>query len=241
MTIKKEFEILKITTMNEIKRIIQIGGFFSFLILVSCSGGKNKNTTSEGRNPGVKEALTAANDNKTPANMHKQHASLADNFAHKDIVLLDNVYKVNENTKTELEQVIDSYLLMKDALVKEDENAVDKAIDVMSSKIAVVKPASLEGEGLKAWKDHSSLYLEKLKEMKHIKGLKNKRSYFSHISEIVYCTIKSFGLKEDSLYAVYCPMAFNQKGAYWISQSEEIHNPYMGSKMPGCGEIKEKL
>ena len=32
-----------------------------------------------------------------------------------------------------------------------------------------------------------------------------------------------------------------QKGAYWISQNEEIQNPYMGSKMPRCGEIKERL
>ncbi|WP_414654639.1 MULTISPECIES: hypothetical protein [unclassified Flavobacterium] len=26
--------------------------------------------------------------------------------------------------------------------------------------------------------------------MRHIKGLDNKRSYFSHLSEIMYCTIK---------------------------------------------------
>jgi hypothetical protein len=36
-------------------------------------------------------------------------------------------------------------------------------------------------------------------------------------------------------------MAFARKGAYWISESETIQNPYMGAKMPTCGEIKEDL
>ena len=77
--------------------------------------------------------------------------------------------------------------------------------------------------------------------MQHIKGLDNKRSYFSHISEIMYCTIKSFGLKQGNLFAIFCPMAFDGKGAYWISDSKTIQNPYLGSKMPTCGEVKEEL
>jgi len=36
-------------------------------------------------------------------------------------------------------------------------------------------------------------------------------------------------------------MAFEGKGAYRISENREIQNPYMGSKMPTCGEIKEEL
>jgi hypothetical protein len=36
-------------------------------------------------------------------------------------------------------------------------------------------------------------------------------------------------------------MANNDKGAYWLSQIKEIQNPYMGQKMPNCGEIKKVL
>jgi len=36
-------------------------------------------------------------------------------------------------------------------------------------------------------------------------------------------------------------MAFDKKGAYWISENREIQNPYFGDKMPKCGEIKEEL
>lgn len=43
---------------------------------------------------------------------------------------------------------------------------------------------------------------------------------------------------KGTIYKNYCPMA-NSTGAYWFSNSEKIINPYMGSAMPGCGNIKE--
>jgi Cu(I)/Ag(I) efflux system membrane fusion protein len=36
-------------------------------------------------------------------------------------------------------------------------------------------------------------------------------------------------------------MAFNNEGAYWLSDSEQIRNPYFGDKMLTCGVVKEKL
>jgi Cu(I)/Ag(I) efflux system membrane fusion protein len=36
-------------------------------------------------------------------------------------------------------------------------------------------------------------------------------------------------------------MAFDNKGAYWLSETEEIRNPYFGDVMLGCGETKEIL
>lgn len=172
---------------------------------------------------------------------HKQHNSLAENFTHKDIVILDHPYQLGETVRTELEHVIDAYLLVKDALVKEDEEATDKATGFMVEKVTSVITAKLGGKGLEAWQNHQVLFEANLKEMQHLKGLENKRSYFSHISEIMYCMIKSFGLKQGKLFVVFCPMAFGGKGAYWISESKSIQNPNMATKMPICGEIKEEL
>ncbi|NQU80337.1 MAG: DUF3347 domain-containing protein [Bacteroidetes bacterium] len=212
-----------------------------FLALVSCSGGKKQDTQSDEKMSDKKETVAVVNNNGSSASMHKQHNSLADNFTHKDIVILDKVYEVNENTKAELDEVIDAYIQLKNAFVKDDEQATDKAAGLMAQKAAAIVPAKLEGKGLEAWKNHQALYVRKLKEMLHTKGFENKRSYFSHLSEIMYCTIKSFGLKQGNLFAVFCPMAFDNKGAYWISDSKVIQNPYLGAKMPACGEIKEEL
>ncbi|KOH44831.1 DUF3347 domain-containing protein [Sunxiuqinia dokdonensis] len=136
---------------------------------------------------------------------------------------------------------MNAYLQRKDALVKDDEEAVNKSVGVMAEKVSAVVPSQLDGKGLEAWQNHKTLYETKLKEMQHIAGLEKKRPYFSHISEIMYCTIKSFGLKQGNLFVAFFPMAFNNEGAYWISQNKEIKNPYFGEKMLSCGEIKEEL
>jgi hypothetical protein len=36
-------------------------------------------------------------------------------------------------------------------------------------------------------------------------------------------------------------MAFDNKGADWLSDVSEVVNPYFGESMPGCGEVKEIL
>ncbi len=223
------------------KQLLQLTAFSVFISLTACGGGSQQNAKKQSEILTEHGAIRNQLPQKKTGDMHKQHNNLAENFAHKDIIILDKVYQPSSETKAELEKVIDAYLKVKDALVKEDEPATDKAVELMSEKVAAVIPTKLEGEGLKAWKNHQTLYEAKLKEMHHIKGLENKRSYFSHLSEIMYCTIKSFGLKQGNLFAIYCPIVFDGKGAYWISDSKIIQNPYLGSKMPACGEISEEL
>lgn len=46
-------------------------------------------------------------------------------------------------------------------------------------------------------------------------------------------------IASGEIYMQYCPMAFNNKGAYWFSSDKEIMNPYFGDEMLHCGGIKE--
>lgn len=222
-------------------RLLQLALFTSLVAFIACGGGNQPKVNKHTEMPTEHDAMSSQVPQEKTGDMHKQHNSLANNFEHKNIVILDQVYQPANETKAELEQVIDAYLQLKDAFVKDDEQATEKAIVLMAEKVAAVVPTKLEGKGLEAWHNHQAVYEVKLKEMQHIKGLDNKRSYFSHISELMYCTIKSFGLKQGNLFAIFCPMAFDGKGAYWISDSKTVQNPYFGSKMPTCGEVKEEL
>src|SRR5665647_1214613 len=227
--------------MKHRNRFLQIVTFSVFFAFTACGGGSQQNAKKQSEMPTEHGTMTNLNPEGNTTDMHQQHNSLAENFSHTDIVILEHPYQLAEATKTEMNQEIDAYLQLKDAFVKDDEQATEKAIVLMAEKVAAVVPTKLEGEGLEAWHNHQELYEAKLKEMQQIKGLDNKRSYFSHISEIMYCTIKSFGLKQGNLFAIFCPMAFDSKGAYWFSDSKTIQNPYLGSKMPTCGEVKEEL
>jgi hypothetical protein len=44
-----------------------------------------------------------------------------------------------------------------------------------------------------------------------------------------------------NVYYQFCPMAFDNKGAYWISKTEDVRNPYFGLKMLSCGEIVQEI
>ncbi len=62
----------------------------------------------------------------------------------------------------------------------------------------------------------------------------------------MYCSVQVIILEEHyghietgNHYLAYCPMAFNDKGAYWLQIEEPISNPYFGASMLRCGEIRE--
>ena len=67
------------------------------------------------------------------------------------------------------------------------------------------------------------------------KDLGKQRDYFANFSSNMVTLTKSFKLSEQPVYLVYCPM----KEASWLSSEKEIKNPYYGSAMLTCGEVKE--
>ncbi len=46
---------------------------------------------------------------------------------------------------------------------------------------------------------------------------------------------------ETAYFEIYCPMALDGQGARWIQDREQISNPYLGSMMPGCGELERRM
>ena len=48
-------------------------------------------------------------------------------------------------------------------------------------------------------------------------------------------------IDSGTVYKQYCPMAFNNTGAYWFSNSKEIFNPYFGEKMLKCGRVEAEI
>tara|TARA_R110002124_G_scaffold71185_3_gene190745 strand:- start:851 stop:1426 length:576 start_codon:yes stop_codon:yes gene_type:complete len=71
--------------------------------------------------------------------------------------------------------------------------------------------------------------------------LEKQRELYSSLSNDFIPMIKTAGLTSGELYVDFCPMANQNKGAYWLTANKEIKNPYMGSKMMTCGSIKETI
>ncbi len=69
--------------------------------------------------------------------------------------------------------------------------------------------------------------------------LEEQRVYFEELSGNMIDAVEYFGLQLERVYKMFCPMAFDNKGAFWLSDRDEVLNPYFGEAMLRCGEIRE--
>ena len=80
-------------------------------------------------------------------------------------------------------------------------------------------------------------------------NLVEMRQDFRMVSESIYPLLKTIHYEGKTLYWQNCPMAFGEgKEANWISNTQEIINPFLGKKDPEyksamlhCGEVKDSI
>lgn len=70
--------------------------------------------------------------------------------------------------------------------------------------------------------------------------IKVQREHFETVSAEVEKMLQG-ALKSGTVYKQFCPMAFNNRGASWISSSRDILNPYFGDKMLKCGRVEAEI
>ena len=62
------------------------------------------------------------------------------------------------------------------------------------------------------------------------------RLAFSKMSMGLITYLKQHPGERGDLEVVHCPMAFNNKGAYWVQRAGDITNPYHGMMMLHCAD-----
>ena len=72
-------------------------------------------------------------------------------------------------------------------------------------------------------------------------SLEHQRKQFQMISDKLIEMIRNFDEVNDKLFVQFCPMADDNKGAFWISKEEQVLNPYFGDAMLKCGSVKQVI
>lgn len=151
---------------------------------------------------------------------------------------------LREAGTTHLLALVDNYYKVKDALVAtkaaEADNAAGKLSASADSLISYIRSDSTNDARIVPFLNTIKTKVKAMTGMMD-EGCEKKRIHFEGISAAMYTIVKKSELKNAGIYQQFCPMAFNNKGAYWLSNTEEIRNPYFGSKMLECGEITETL
>jgi len=131
-----------------------------------------------------------------------------------------------------IDKITTSYISVKNALVGSNAAlAKSKSAELLASLSAPVKGLQPAQQKLLA------TYLDKLKfDSRHISEttvIDHQREHFESLSKNMYSLLSGLKLNSTTVYQQYCPM----KKAAWLSESEDIRNPYYGDDMLDCGKV----
>ena len=139
------------------------------------------------------------------------------------------------------DKIINDYISLKNSLVKDNGDSARNSSKILFYDLQEFKVDELTAVQKKVWNQ----FAEKISyDAEHIKGtseLEHQREHFVTLSANMFKLLKGLSMNSIKLYHQFCPMANDGKGAYWLSEKEEISNPYMGKKMPKCGSTKDSL
>jgi hypothetical protein len=193
----------------------------SLLVLTNCSG-KKEHGHDHDHDHAATETATTADSTTTPEAGKPQ-------------------FEVDKTFQQQLAAVFNSYISLKEAFVSSDDDKVRTEATSVQNQLSKADMKLLSGAAHNDWMHYLEGLESSLKEIQTNKDIEVQRKAFSKLSDNLYKSIKAFGLDGTTAYYEFCPMAFNDEGAYWLSDQEKIRNPYFGDQMLTCGVVKEKL
>lgn len=143
--------------------------------------------------------------------------------------------------QVQLGEVFKASLQLKDALVSSDPMNASASVTEIKTSISKVDMTVLKDEALMDWMTYLKVFNENLDLISGSDDLASQRKAFQLFSDALYKSLKTFGSGGITIYYDYCPMADDNKGAYWLSAEKEIRNPYFGTTMLTCGSVRETI
>ncbi|MCB0665493.1 MAG: DUF3347 domain-containing protein [Saprospiraceae bacterium] len=147
----------------------------------------------------------------TPAEVEAEKAATPDSF---DAAFADGL----------TEAIFQDYLHLRTAFVNSDTEEATTAARELTERLTDEQPKALAAA----------------QSIVDAGDLEQQRDAFSDLTVALEPLFKN-GLTEGVIYKQHCPMAFNNEGADWFSDSEQIRNPYFGEKMLSCGKVVETI
>lgn len=148
---------------------------------------------------------------------------------------------INSEAKTGLQSLYKDYFELKDALTKDNFSAAEKALNKFEKSLNQIDMSLFKDATHKVWMTYKNTLKNSLLQAGPIKNIKEMRKSFESISNVMISMTRSFTPLKENLYVQFCPMANSDEGANWLSKENTIVNPYFGSSMSKCGEVKETI
>lgn len=183
---------------------------------------------------------SCANDGK---NEHANHETTK--AAETTTTAPDNIKQVtpvfanlDASVSSHIKEVFDHYIHVKTALVNSKPEEAKNGANAILQVIKGFDRSLLPTEQKSAYDKSIGNIRTSANNIAATVDIEKQREHFATLSNEAYDLAKSFGAGK-TVYHEHCPMALNDKGAMWLSESKEVKNPYYGDKMLECGTVEE--
>lgn len=174
-----------------------------------------------------------------PATENAEHVTTTDDAAITTTAV--TFPTIDAKAAASIKLIVDHYLSLKNALSNDDAKTAASAGKEMAAVISKMDKSLLSADQKKVFDENQEDLKEHAEHIsENVGNIKHQREHFVGMSEDIYALSKAFGAGRP-IYHAHCPMAQDNKGAMWMTEANEIKNPYFGSKMLKCGTVKEVI
>ncbi len=213
------------------------------IILASCNSGTSTKETATTETAGTKEQMFTCPDHKD------EHGHKGDKCPDCGKPMTVPITETATETTTEsnapktgsVKEIIADYLKMKNAFTVDDSKSAADAGKNLENDFKNFNQDNLSAEQKKLYADIEDDAREHAEHIAANGGnIEHQREHFETLSNDIFDLVK--GIKTgQTLYKDFCPMYNKGKGAFWVSETKAIANPYLGKSMPKCGSMKEEI
>lgn len=139
-------------------------------------------------------------------------------------------------------RLVQDYLAIQNSLAGDDFPSAKKAGEKFATTLKGMDMGLLKGEAHGMWMDALDMLKKGSEKIAAARDIEALRSGFEFLSIGTAGSVERLGADiKGPIFELFCPMAFNNKGATWLQQDEEVRNPYFGAAMFACGEVRRQL
>ena len=150
---------------------------------------------------------------------------------------MDHGKMMSKKSDAKAEAILSDYFSLKDALVGDDSKKAAAAGSKLAISLKAFNSAKYSKENKK---DLADIIDDATEHAEHISKspIDHQREHFKTLSKDISDLVAITGTRVK-LYEQFCPMY--EKGSTWLSTSNEVRNPFYGSKMLKCGKVQRTI
>lgn len=223
-------------------------GLLAITILVIAACNNNKQNNLQNHNKMNHDSMSQdkmqmdsmkdmKHDSMSSMNHSKEDASMT-GMSGEMTVTKTNIGDADPAVKKFINTITAQYLFIKNGLAGDNTTEAKTGATQLNSTIKKFDKSLFTARQKREFDKHADDTKDQLQAIVSGNTIVAQRTSFSMLSQHIYELIKIFG-PGRMMYRDYCPMAFDNKGAIWLSETREIKNPYFGSNMLNCGTVQE--